>query len=77
MSGRGGRAREDIPRRSVRVTQSDATLDTTVAEATYAPRSGAFPRPDSSYRRSTSHYLDSESEWHAREPVRPITCLSS
>ena len=27
MSGRGGRAREDIRRRSVRVTWSDATLD--------------------------------------------------
>ena len=74
-SGRGGRARDDIPRRSVRVTRSDATLDTTVAEATYAPRSVAFPRRDSSYRRSNSHYLDSGSAWHAREPVRPITCL--
>ena len=76
-SGRDSRAREDIPRRSVRVMRSDATLDTTVAEAAYAPRSVAFPRLDSSYRRSTSHYLDSESAWPAREPVCPITCHSS
>ena len=68
-SGRDSRAREDIPRRSVRVMRSDATLDTTVAEAAYAPRSVAFPRLDSSYRRSASHYLDSESAWPAREPV--------
>ena len=78
VGGGGGRAREDIlPRRSVRVTRSDATLDATVDEAAYAPRSVAFPRRYSSHRRSSSQYLDSEAAWHAREPVRPITCLSS
>jgi len=78
VGGGGGRAREDIlPRRSVRVTRSDATLGATVDEAAYAPRSVAFPRRYSSHRRSSIQHLDSEAAWHAREPVRPITCLSS
>jgi len=71
-SGGGGREREDIlPRRSVRVsrTRSDATLDATMDEAVYAPRSVAFPSRYSSHRRSRSRYLDSESAWHDGEPV--------
>ena len=76
--GGGGRLREDIlPRRSVRVTRSDATLDAIVDEADYAPRSVAFPRRYSSHRRSPSQHLVSQAAWHPREPVRPITCLSS
>ena len=79
--GGGSRAREDIlPRRSVRVSgpRSDATLDVTMDEAAYyAPRSAAFPRRYPSHRRSPSRYLDSETAWHDREPVRLIPCLPS
>ena len=78
--GGGGRAREDIlPRRSVRVsaTGPDATSNAIMDRAVYAPRSVAFPSRSFSHRRSPSRYFDSEAAWHKREPVRPITSLSS